>query len=99
MVMQALAEVLGPVQNPRYLLVRRNRLWLRTRYDYHAVPTVLAARKEFAEGFHRSWRGHVGSSQLVFTRNAEGRIALLRARARAFAAGFQRRMDRRNEWA
>lgn len=47
--MQAIAEILGPVQNPRYLLVRR--LWLgsRRRIDYHAAPAALGTRKKFAK--------------------------------------------------
>lgn len=97
-VLQAIAEVLGPVQNPRYLLIRRSTLWLRTRFDYHAVPSALAARKEWAELFHRVWQRHIGSSRLVFTRDPDGRLALLRARARSFAAGFQRRVERRSAW-
>lgn len=98
LVLEAVAELLGPVQNPRYLLVRRSRIWLRTRSDYHAVPAVLAARKDHAELFHRCWQDRVGSSRLVFTRTPEGRLLLLRGRARAFAAGFQRRVERRSEW-
>ncbi|WP_172799855.1 DEAD/DEAH box helicase family protein [Croceicoccus bisphenolivorans] len=97
-VMQAIAEILGPVQNPRYLLVRNSWLGLKTRVDYHAVPTALGARKEFAERFAELWHGDVGSSKLVFTRTAEGRRALLRARASSFAAGFQRIVDRRSVW-
>lgn len=97
-VLQAVAEVLGPVQNPRYLLVRRSRLWLHTRFDYHAVPAALAARKEWAERFHQAWLRHVGSSRLVFARSGEGRLVLLRARTRALAAAFQRRVDRRSAW-
>lgn len=98
LVMEAIAEVLGPVQNPRYLLVRRSRLGLRRRTDYHAVPTALGAQKKFAELFAKEWRTHVGSSDLVFTRNPAGRRILLRARARSFAAGFQRSVDRRSAW-
>lgn len=97
-VMQAVAEVLGPVQNPRYLLARRSRLGWRTRTDYHAVPTALGARKEWAEQFSRLWNQRVGSSDLVFTRTAEGRRVLLRARAKSLAAGFQRSVDRRSAW-
>ena len=97
-VLQALAEVIGPVENPRYLLIRQSSLWFRTRYDYHAVPAILAARKESAEEFHRAWQRHVGSSQLVFARTPQGRLALLRARSRSFAAGFRRRIDRRSAW-
>lgn len=97
-VMQAITEVLGPVENPRYLLVRRSRLGWRTRTDYHAVPAVLGARKEWAEKFAKLWAARVGSSSLVFTRNPEGRRMLLRARAKSLAAGFQRSVDRRTAW-
>lgn len=97
-VMQAIAEILGPVQNPRYLLVRRSWIGPRRRVDYHAVPALLAARKEFAEQFASLWVKRVGYSDLVFVRTAEGRRLLLRARAASFAAGFQRSVDRRSVW-
>ena len=97
-VMTAIAEILGPVQNPRYLLVRRSWLGLFARTDYHAVPADLGARKEYAERFAALWKERVGSSQLVFTRSAEGRKVLLKARMRSFAAGFQRSVDRRSAW-
>ncbi|HEY0650335.1 DEAD/DEAH box helicase family protein [Phenylobacterium sp.] len=97
-VMQAVAEVLGPVQNPRYLLARRSRLGWRTRTDYHAVPAALGAKKEWAERFSRLWNTRVGSSDLVYARTPEGRRVLLRARAKSLAAGFQRSVDRRSAW-
>ena len=97
-VMQAIAEILGSVQNPRYLLVRASRLGLKTRVDYHAVPAVLGTRKQDAERFAELWRKRIGSSKLVHTRTAEGRRVLLRARAFSFAAGFQRAVDRRSVW-
>jgi len=97
-VMEAIAELLGPVGNPRYLLVRRSWLGSRRRTDYHAVPAAIGRRKEWAEAFHRLWRQRVGSSRLIFTRTAEGRVQLLRARARAFSAGFLRAVDRRSTW-
>jgi Type III restriction enzyme, res subunit len=97
-IMIAIAEVLGPVQNPRYLLVRKSWLGLVAREDYHAVPASLGGRKEVAEMFAKLWNKKVGSSSLVFTRSAEGRRLLLRARMRSFAAGFQRSVDRRSSW-
>lgn len=97
-VMQAITEILGPVQNPRYLLVRHSRLGPRTRTDYHAVPAALGARKEWAQGFARLWNARVGSSRLIYARTPEGRIQLLRARAKSLAAGFQRSVDRRSAW-
>ncbi len=98
LVMQAISEILGPVQNPRYLLVRHSRLGWRTRTDYHAVPAALGAKKEWAEAFAKLWSRRVGSSRLVFTRTPQGRRVLLRARARSLAAGFQRSVDRRSAW-
>lgn len=97
-IMMAIAEVLGPVQNPRYVLVRRSWLGSIAREDYHTVPTSLGARKDMAEMFAKLWNKKVGSSKLVFTRSAEGRRLLLRARMRSFAAGFQRSVDRRSAW-
>ncbi|UAB78892.1 DEAD/DEAH box helicase family protein [Erythrobacter sp. SCSIO 43205] len=97
-ILQAFAEVLGPVQNPRYLLSRKSWLGSIGREDYHAVPASLGARKEIAEMFAKLWNAKVGSSKLIFTRSADGRRFLLRARMRSFAAGFQRSVDRRSAW-
>lgn len=97
-VMKAISEVLGPIQNPRYMLVRQSWLGPRRRTDYHAVPTALGAKGASAEHFARLWSRHVGSSRLVFTRTPQGRRALLRARAKSFSAGFQRSVDRRSVW-
>lgn len=97
-VMQAIAEVLGPVENPRYLLVRSSTLGWRTRTDYHALPAALAARKDWAAKFASLWARHVGSGKLVHTRTPQGRRVLLRARAKSLAAGFQRSVDRRSAW-
>lgn len=82
----AMAEILGPVQNPRYLLVRTSWLGPILRTDYHA------------EAFAALWRSKIGSSQLIYTRNREGRKKLLKGRMRSFAAGFQRSVDRRSAW-
>lgn len=94
----AVAEILGPIENPRYLLVRRSRLFGWGRVDYHAVPTQFGRNKALAESFAKEWRKRVGPSQLVATRSEEGRRMLLRARTASLAAGFQRRVDRRSMW-
>jgi hypothetical protein len=59
---------------------------------------VLAARKEGAERFAALWQERVGRAELEFARTPEGRRLVLRARAASFAAGFQRRVDRRSLW-
>lgn len=97
-IMQAIAEILGPIQNPRYLLVRHSWFGPKKRTDYHAVPTALGASKTSAEHFAKIWAANVGTSNLVYTRTPPGRRTLLRARARSFSAGFQRVVDRRSIW-
>ncbi|KPF62295.1 hypothetical protein, partial [Porphyrobacter sp. AAP60] len=97
-VMQAIAEILGPVQNPRYLLVRRSWLGPRRRIDYHSVPAALGTRKEFAERFAELWLERIGRSDLLFARTTKSRLLILQARASSFAAGFQRNVDRRSVW-
>jgi superfamily II DNA or RNA helicase len=61
------------------------RRFFRTRSDYPSsylpVPDLLATRKERAEALARHWERYVGGGQLIYTRSARGRRALLEARA------------------
>lgn len=94
----AMAELLEPIENPRYLITRRGYgLWNR-RVDYHAVPTLLAAKKHRAEVFVKRWRKRIGPTELIYTRNREGRIALLKARGRSLSGQFADRTLRRDRW-
>jgi hypothetical protein len=96
--LDALAEILGPVDNPRYLMVRQSWFGARKRQDYHAVPAVLGTSKEQVQYFHHCWTKLVGPAQPVFTRQKAGRKLLLKARAQSMASGFQRFVDRRSQW-
>jgi len=96
--LEALQEVLGPIENPRYVLVRKSPLGCLMRKDYHAVPAPLARNKELAEHFRKMWARYVGPTQLVYTRTPEGRSFLLKARAHSMAKSFQRRAERLRSW-
>ena len=95
--LRALREVLQQVENPRYLLAR-TRVWRFFREDYFPVPELLARKKEFAEYFAQKWHRLVGPVQLVYTRTAEGREVLLRARMHSLAGAFQKRSERLSCW-
>jgi superfamily II DNA or RNA helicase len=95
--LRALRDALGPIDNPRYLLARR-RIWRIFREDYFAVPEILAHKKEFAEVFAKKWRRAVGAVELVYTRSAQGRKLLLRARVHSLAGAFQKRGERVSCW-
>lgn len=96
--LDAIDEVLGPIENPRYLIERRSRFGWRLRTDFHAVPTIFGRSAERAAFFAKRWNRRVGWGRLVYLRNPEGRRTLLRARARSFAAGFQRAVGRLSQW-
>ena len=95
--LRAVRELVDPVGNPRYLLARK-RFWRIFQEDYFAVPELLARKREFAEVFAKNWRKFVGPVDLIYTRTAEGRQTLLRARMHSLAAAFQQRTERVSCW-
>jgi hypothetical protein len=97
-ILTAMDEVLGPVTNPRYLLEQASLFAGLHRVDYHALPSAIGARKDLAEIFRSRWNWRVGQLKLRYLRNPEGRRLLLRARAGAFAAGFQAPFERYSVW-
>ena len=91
-------EILGPIDNPRYLLIRHGTVFGVKRKDYHAVPLRIGVRKEYAAIMHRAWLKYVGKEQLVYTRTKEASKTLLYARARAFSAGTKMAVKRMDRW-
>jgi superfamily II DNA or RNA helicase len=78
---KSIFELLGAIDNPRYLLVKRiNRIGS----EYYQVPSILAKNKETAEALLHCMNEQFGLFALVFTRNAWGRRMLLKARKKAF---------------
>jgi hypothetical protein len=73
----AMAEALGGVRNPRYLLVDRGR-----RVEHHVVPGTFGSNADRARAYLNAWHEHVGAGELVYTRTTPGRAELLRAQGR-----------------
>jgi hypothetical protein len=96
--LDALQEVLGPIENPRYVLVRKSLLGWFMRKDYHTVPTVLGKNKDSADYFRKRWSTYVGPTALVYTRTPEGRRFLLKARTHSMSRSFQTRAERLKAW-
>ena len=93
-----LAEVLAPIENPRYIVTRRGLGLWSGKLDYHAVPAVLGTRKDLATTFAGIWNRRVAPGELIYTRSRAGRRALLRARARALSGQFTEPVRRRDRW-
>ena len=78
--LDAVSEMFEPVQNPRYLIVKRKaRLGLK-RNIYYPVPKLIAKNKKNSVYFYNLWRKTLGKAELIYTRTVEGRKELVKAR-------------------
>lgn len=95
----ALQEILAPVDNPRYFIVRKGVLMRFIKQkDYHAVPEVLSRNKASAVYFKDEWEKLVGSCDLIFARTVAGRKTLLKSRIKSLASQFENKTERVNKW-
>lgn len=84
----ALFELLGPVQDHRYLIERRVpdvepgevlRAAVEGRdpalvvESMHPVPSAMGTKRELADAFRDAWNRHVGPGEVIFTRRGEGK--------------------------
>lgn len=94
-----LQEIIAPIDNPRYVLVRKNRFMLFGKQkDYHSVPELIGRNKDLAEFFKAEWEKWVGNCDLIFTRNLDGRKLLLKFRVKSLAAQFEDKTELLNKW-
>ena len=93
--LQSLRELCEPVENPRYLLLRKTFLFRMVRRVYHPVPRLLGGKKEWATALHQAWGRFVGPTRLIYTRTPAGRRLLLVARVQSSLqqAGGSRRLS------
>lgn len=96
---QSLQEFLDPVENPRYLLIRHTRFMKKIRQtDYFAIPSAISPNKKAVEIFNGLWKKYIGDCEIVYTRSAEGRRVLLKARKYAFSAAKQKASKKLSKW-
>ena len=89
-----MAEILSPIDSPRYLIIREGDVYGLKRDDYHAVPVKLGVKKDFAKIFYKAWCRYVGPTEMIYTRTSEGRQILLKAKMRAFSSVFEKKVKR-----
>ena len=77
---QCVDEFLGVVNNQRYLIRLKGRM-----FRFYVVPTYFEKKKEDAMLFLNQVKRHLGSCDLIYTRNIKGRRVLLKARMRSYA--------------
>jgi len=97
--MDALFELVDPIKNPRYIIIRKSRfLFFVNQQDYHAVPGLLARHQHAANTFKDQWKTHVGNCELVYTRTLQGRKLLLYTRLRSLASVLENKPEHTSKW-
>ena len=94
---EAMGELLSPLDNPRYLLLRRLPAFgfsIRMPSQSYACPSLLGAKKENAEVLKKHLEKHGDRFELVYTRNEEGRRTLLECRRAANEGRIRARVTR-----
>ena len=95
----ALEQVIAPIENPRYLLLRGD--WLRRFMGvqrYLVVPERFGENKEHAALFLKHWKWTVGNAKLLYTRHLQGRKALLKSRVKSLSSQFEEKVEYVNKW-
>lgn len=98
--MEAMEELLSPIENPRYLLRLETSLFEKYKnVEFLAVPTVLARKKHQAELLLKHWATYINTpTTLHFTRTIEGRKLLLKARGQGLAGDYYANTERWSVW-
>ncbi len=79
----AINEMFSPIDNPRYILIFK-KLKRRNYGLSYACPSILGQKKAMVDLFEDNLQGRIGEFSIVYTRNDEGRLALLKAKKKSF---------------
>lgn len=90
---QALSEFFAPIENQRYIL--RATTWVNDQTKYFAVPSMFDKRKEDVIAFVANIEKYIGSYEIIYTRNVEGRHILLDARLNALGNKQERTFSKK----
>lgn len=90
-VINAIREIMDPIENPRYIIVRQRNWHNILQTDYHAVPSVVSSKRENVEIFKDLWYKYVSDCKVFYTRNIEGRKLLLKAKNCAYSSAVRKK--------
>ena len=80
----AMGELLSPIENPRYILIKKTRSGRYVYEQSYACPSVLGKKKEFAEVLTGHLKRDTGDFEAVYTHREDGRRLILKCRKRAY---------------
>lgn len=91
----AITELLSPIENPRYILIKK--AFLR-KYNYSysfACPSIIGKKKEYVEVLSKELKRSLGSFTAVYTHREDGRKLILKCRRNSYVTYNQRMIDKK----
>ncbi len=86
----AMAELLSPIENPRYILIKKQIVF---KYNYRlsfACPSIIGRKKEYVEVLAQKLKNSTGKFEPVYTRNENGRAFILKCRKHSYITQNQK---------
>ena len=93
---QAIRELLSPIENPRYILIKQTFFNKLNYLCCFACPSIIAKRKEYVEEFKWNLKGNTGRYKLIYTRNENGRKFILKCRKNSYITYNARQLKTKN---
>lgn len=91
----AMAEMLSPIENPRYILISKN---IFKRYNYElsfACPSIIGKKKEYVEVLAEKLKATTGNFEPVYTHREDGRRLILKCRKRSYITFNEKAMGKK----
>lgn len=91
----AITELLSPIENPRYILIKLNTI---KEYEYRcsfACPSIIGQKKETAEIFQKYLKKQSAELKLVYTRSEQGRKLILECRKKSYISLNEQQLNKK----
>lgn len=96
--LNSMRELFSPIDNPRYIIIRKSFFGRIKRKDYYAVPNIIGKNKKYTEFFTKLWKKKISNVKLIYTRTQKGRLDLLKARNNSLSSKFQKKSEIISRW-
>lgn len=80
----AMKELLSPIENPRYILIKKDNLGRHNYFYSYACPSVIGRKKEYVEILEKKLRKSMGKFELVYTHKEGGRQTIMSCRQNSY---------------
>jgi hypothetical protein len=91
----AMAEMLSPIENPRYILISKTKF---NRYNYKlsfACPSIIGKKKEYVEVLAERLKATIGNFEPVYTHREDGRRLILKCRKCSYITMNEKAMGKK----